>query len=304
MQQAVLVLTAGTSAFAARTHRLTVSNVPRWVPVKRLLGDGWRADGDAWTAELTTRDACDVAASIRGVGLDGRKLLLEATPKLPRPAVRAARLEDARRRPVQKSNLSARRLLDGAPESLVAHRRRRTTSPGFTRRGARVDAEGKWSLTPERLANEIADKVPAGSSVFDCCCGCGGNAIAFARRCAVTAIDVSSDRVALARRNAKIYGVDVRVDVGDALRDERTADVLFVDAPWGREWDKERTDLDSLPLLRDVLAAAPGRFKRVLAKVPPSFATAAVPGAAAEAFFGHESGDARRVKFVLLDLVL
>ena len=188
--------------------------------------------------------------------------------------------------------------------SLVAHRRRRTTSPGFTRRGARVDAEGKWSLTPERLANEIADKVPAGSSVFDCCCGCGGNAIAFARRCAVTAIDVSSDRVALARRNAKIYGVDVRVDVGDALRDERTADVLFVDAPWGREWDKERTDLDSLPLLRDVLAAAPGRFKRVLAKVPPSFATAAVPGAAAEAFFGHESGDARRVKFVLLDLVL
>ena len=98
--------------------------------------------------------------------------------------------------------------------------------------------------------------MPAGSSVFDCCCGCGGNAIAFARRCAVTAIDVSSDRVALARRNAKIYGVDVRVDVGDALRDERTADVLFVDAPWGREWDKERTDLDSLPLLRDVLAAA------------------------------------------------
>ncbi len=279
MQQAVLVLTAGTTCLAARTHRLTVSNVPRWVPTRRLLGDGgWRADGDAWTAELTTRDACDVAASIRGVGLDGRKLLLEATPKLPRPAVRAARLEDARRR--------------------------RTTSPGFTRRGARVDAEGKWSLTPERLANEIADKVPAGSSVFDCCCGCGGNAIAFARRCAVTAIDVSADRVALARRNAKIYGVDVRVDVGDALRDERTADVLFVDAPWGREWDKERTDLDSLPLLRDVLAAAPGRFKRVLAKVPPSFATAAVPGAAAEAFFGHESGDARRVKFVLLDLVL
>ena len=56
--------------------------------------------------------------------------------------------------------------------------------------------------------------------------------------------------------------------------------------------------------LEAVLAAAPGRFKRVLAKVPPSFATAAVPGAAAEAYFGHESGDARRVKFVLLDLVL
>ena len=97
MQGLLILLTAaGTTCLAARTHRLTVSNVPRWVPTRRLLGDGWRADGDAWTAELTTRDACDVAASIRGVGLDGRKLLLEATPKLPRPAVRAARLEDAR----------------------------------------------------------------------------------------------------------------------------------------------------------------------------------------------------------------
>ena len=105
--QALSIVACITTCLAARTHRLTVSNVPRWVPTRRLLGDGWRADGDAWTAELTTRDACDVAASIRGVGLDGRKLLLEATPKLPRPAVRAARLEDARRRPVQKSNLSA-----------------------------------------------------------------------------------------------------------------------------------------------------------------------------------------------------
>ena len=109
------------------------------------------------------------------------------------------------------------------------------------------------------------------------------------------------DHDAAARLLGRLVDLDEQVV---AQRLERTADVLFVDAPWGREWDKERTDLDSLPLLRDVLAAAPGRFKRVLAKVPPSFATAAVPGAAAEAFFGHESGDARRVKFVLLDLVL
>lgn len=271
-------LTVITTSLALKTHRIIVSNVPPWVPPARLLGDGWRAEGDAWINELTTRDACDVAASIRGVGLDGRKLVLEATPKLPRAAVRAARLEDARRR--------------------------RTTSPGFTKKGARVDAEGKWSLTPEKLARDIADKVPAGSTVFDCCCGCGGNAIAFARHCDVHALDLSRDRVALARSNAKIYGVSVNFAVGDALVDERTADVLFVDAPWGREWDKERTDLESLPLLRDVLARAPGRFKRVLAKVPPSFAIDTVPDCTAAALFGHEAGDARRVKFVLLDLVL
>ena len=144
MQQAVLVLAAGTTCLAARTHRLTVSNVPRWVPTRRLLGDGgWRADGDAWTAELTTRDACDVAASIRGVGLDGRKLLLEATPKLPRPAVRAARLEDARRRPVQKSNLSVRRCATGQPSHWLrtgdgARRARalRAGAPASTRRAS------------------------------------------------------------------------------------------------------------------------------------------------------------------------
>ena len=107
------------------------------------MGDGWRADGDAWTAELTTRDACDVAASIRGVGLDGRKLLLEATPKLPRPAVRAARLEDARRRPVQKSNLWRDACATGHPSHWLrtgdgARRARalRAGAPASTRRAS------------------------------------------------------------------------------------------------------------------------------------------------------------------------
>ena len=73
-----------------QTHRVVVKHVPRWVPQERLLGDGaWVACEDgAWACELTTREACDVAARLRGVGLGGRKLELSATPKLPRAAVR------------------------------------------------------------------------------------------------------------------------------------------------------------------------------------------------------------------------
>ena len=48
-----------------QTHRVVVKHVPRWVPQERLLGDGaWVACEDGgWACELTTREACDVAAA-------------------------------------------------------------------------------------------------------------------------------------------------------------------------------------------------------------------------------------------------
>ena len=111
-----LALTSSSSLTSKKpfTHRVVVKHVPAWVPHERLLGDGaWQPEDDGGLAcDLTTRSACDLAARLRGVGLGGRKLDVVATPKLPRAAVRGARLEDARRR--------------------------RTTSPGFARRGARL----------------------------------------------------------------------------------------------------------------------------------------------------------------------
>ena len=278
-----LALTVSSSLTSKQpfTHRVVVKHVPAWVPHERLLGDGaWQPEDDGGLAcDLTTRNACDLAARLRGVGLGGRKLDVVATPKLPRAAVRGARLEDARRR--------------------------RTTSPGFARRGARLDAEGKWSLTPERLALDVGARAKK-QSVVDATCGCGGNAIGFARAgCAVLAVDVDRHRLDLARHNAKLYGVDITFACGDAtkLPEDRSADVLFVDPPWGVDWNKTATPLSALPLLEDLLALARRRsFRRVLAKVPPSFDPATVPGAAAEAIFGHEAGDYRRVKFVLLDV--
>ncbi len=59
--------------------------------------------------------------------------------------------------------------------------------------GIRVDFEGWYSITPEAAAEHIAKRVAASGArvVFDAFCGCGGNAIAFARHCKlVISVDI------------------------------------------------------------------------------------------------------------------
>lgn len=258
-----------------------VAPLPSWLPRERLLGPGaWAHQGVASTAELTVSAAADLAARLRGVGLGGELLQVQLTPPLPRAAVRAARTADARRR--------------------------RDTSPGFTRAGVRLDAEGQVSLTPEALAFALGRPL-AGRVVVDATCGAGGNTVGFARAGAqVVAIEQDAARLALARHNAGIYGVADRIRFvhADALRQvpSLSADVLFIDPPWGVDWDRARTGLASVPLLAALLpmARATGAYGAVWAKVPPSFNPSEWPEAAVEAWFGTESGDARRVKFLVL----
>lgn len=259
---------------------VAVEGVPAWVPVEALLGPGgWRASGSAWVAELDRDDAADVAARLRGVSLGGRALAVRITPALSRQVVRAGRLRDARAR--------------------------RDTTPGFTRAGARLDDEGRMSLTPEALALAIGRRA-GGRSVVDATCGCGGNAIGFARAgCRVVAIDVDPARLAMARHNAALYGVADRITLlagaaAEVLPALPPPDLVFVDPPWGADWDRARTDLGSLPVLGPILAVCAGE---VWVKAPPSFDPGAMPGATAEAWFGAAAGDRHRVKFVLVRLL-
>ncbi len=258
--------------------RVRVAPLPAWLPVERLLGPGFVRDGALATADLTVAEAADVAARLRGLGFGGGPLVVETDPPLPRAAVRAARTEDARRR--------------------------RDTSPGFTRPGVRLDEEGRVSLTPEALALALARPL-AGKRVVDATCGAGGNTIGFARAGAdVVAIDRDAGRLALARANLAAYGVADRVRLvrGDAREVVPTlsGDVLFVDPPWGVDWSRERVGLSDLPLLAELLPLAAGRFAAVWAKVPPSFDPGDCPGAEVEAVFGVAPGDRRRVKFLVL----
>jgi hypothetical protein len=43
--------------------------------------------------------------------------------------------------------------------------------------------ESWYSVTPEKIAEHIADKCKTGGVILDAFCGCGGNTIQFAKKC-------------------------------------------------------------------------------------------------------------------------
>ncbi|XP_036412042.1 trimethylguanosine synthase [Colossoma macropomum] len=107
--------------------------------------------------------------------------------------------------------------------------------------GIKLDHEGWFSVTPEKIAEHIAQRVPEVYDmqlIVDAFCGVGGNAIQFAltgKR--VIAIDIDPVRLELAQHNAEVYGVAQRIDFiqGDFLQlaPRLRADVVFLSPPWG-----------------------------------------------------------------------
>ncbi|RVE61031.1 hypothetical protein OJAV_G00166750 [Oryzias javanicus] len=108
--------------------------------------------------------------------------------------------------------------------------------------GIRLDREGWFSVTPEKIAEHIALRVkhsfPTSELVIDAFCGVGGNTIQFAltgKR--VLAVDIDAVKLDLARHNAEVYGVAQRIDFlqGDFLQlaPRLRGDVVFLSPPWG-----------------------------------------------------------------------
>uniref|UniRef100_W5ME20 Trimethylguanosine synthase n=1 Tax=Lepisosteus oculatus TaxID=7918 RepID=W5ME20_LEPOC len=108
-------------------------------------------------------------------------------------------------------------------------------------KGIKLDYEGWFSVTPEKIAKHIALRVQNSfhsDVIVDAFCGVGGNAIQFAltgKR--VIAVDIDPVRIALARNNAKVYGVAQQIEFiqGDfmELAVDIKADVVFLSPPWG-----------------------------------------------------------------------
>ena len=110
--------------------------------------------------------------------------------------------------------------------------------------GCLLDRIGWYSVTPELIANQIAERCRC-DTIIDAFCGVGGNTIAFAKTCErVIAIDNDETRLRLARHNAAIYGVADRIEfvLGDFIQFAKTvagrqagraADVIFLSPPWG-----------------------------------------------------------------------
>ncbi len=99
------------------------------------------------------------------------------------------------------------------------------------------DEEGLFSLTPQKVALEIADNT-AGNIIVDAFCGVGGSAIGFALRGKkVIAIDSDSAKLNMAKNNSEIFGVSSLIEFaqGDCMQILPTLkpDTIFLDPPWG-----------------------------------------------------------------------
>ncbi|KAH8111817.1 RNA cap guanine-N2 methyltransferase-domain-containing protein [Phellopilus nigrolimitatus] len=144
------------------------------------------------------------------------------------------------------SGLAARYTsIDEVPEHLQKYFAQRHRYFSLYDDGCLLDEEGWYSVTPEKIADQIAERCRC-DTILDAFCGVGGNAIAFAKTChRVIALDVSPARLALARHNAIVYGVADRIEFiladylefarGYALRPlkQRNIDVVFLSPPWG-----------------------------------------------------------------------
>ncbi|XP_035746613.1 trimethylguanosine synthase [Egretta garzetta] len=107
--------------------------------------------------------------------------------------------------------------------------------------GIKLDREGWFSVTPEKIAEHIATRVSQSFNcdiIVDAFCGVGGNAIQFALTSKrVIAIDIDPEKLSLARNNAEVYGVADQIEFvcGDfmVLAADLQADVVFLSPPWG-----------------------------------------------------------------------
>ncbi|KAJ2908393.1 Trimethylguanosine synthase [Coemansia aciculifera] len=132
--------------------------------------------------------------------------------------------------------------------------------------GIEIDEEGWYSVTPEAIAEDTAERIAqlynknrattdfGRICVVDAFCGVGGNAIKFAEWCEhVIAIDIDQGRLEMARHNAEIYGVADRIEfiLGDfyQLAPMIKADIVFMSPPWGgpEYIGAEVYDLDKMP---------------------------------------------------------
>lgn len=107
--------------------------------------------------------------------------------------------------------------------------------------GIKLDREGWFSVTPEKIAEHIAGRVSQSCNcnvVVDAFCGVGGNTIQFALTGKkVIAIDIDPVKIDLARNNAEVYGIADKIEFicGDflLLAPSLKADVVFLSPPWG-----------------------------------------------------------------------
>eukprot|EP01084_Bolivina_argentea_P173488 300507_1 len=114
--------------------------------------------------------------------------------------------------------------------------------------GIEMDKESWYSVTPEKIAINIAEKCKC-NVIMDAMCGVGGNAIAFAQYCDfVIAIDIDPEKIRMAKHNAQIYGVQDKIQfivadffaIAKSFIANSLVDVVFLSPPWGGQFYQQK----------------------------------------------------------------
>lgn len=127
--------------------------------------------------------------------------------------------------------------------------------------GIRLDRESWFSVTPEKVAKHMAERLKC-HIIVDGFCGSGGNAIQFAHTCdKVIAIDIDPVKLEMAKHNAEIYKVAHKIEfiLGDFLQmavgGKLKADIVFLSPPWGGPKYKNKKEFDIEKYLLPVKAS-------------------------------------------------
>ncbi|HAT1821766.1 TPA: methyltransferase [Legionella pneumophila] len=147
--------------------------------------------------------------------------------------------------------------------------------------GIQTDSEGLHTVMPEEAALTQAKLFNNEKIVVDGFCGIGGSAIALARRGKkVIAIEMDSVRLAMAKNNARVYGVEhlitfVHGDFFDVAA-EIKADAVLIDPPWGwpryrkiEEFHLQHFNPNGSKLISYVL----DHFNKIVLRAPKTFIT-------------------------------
>ncbi|KAL6595377.1 S-adenosyl-L-methionine-dependent methyltransferase [Neocallimastix californiae] len=107
--------------------------------------------------------------------------------------------------------------------------------------GIMLDEESWYSVTHEQIAKHIAKRCKC-NVIVDGFCGAGGNSIQFAKYCKkVISVDIDEVKIKCAKNNARIYGVEDKIEFihGNLIeliphiRDKYKPDAIFISPPWG-----------------------------------------------------------------------
>eukprot|EP01006_Ploeotia_vitrea_P031452 TRINITY_DN63784_c0_g1_i1.p1 TRINITY_DN63784_c0_g1~~TRINITY_DN63784_c0_g1_i1.p1 ORF type:complete len:197 (+),score=18.71 TRINITY_DN63784_c0_g1_i1:38-592(+) len=150
--------------------------------------------------------------------------------------------------------------------------------------GIRLDRESWFSVTPEAIALHTARRTkqlcPNARVILDAFSGAGGNAIAFAQYFdRVISFDLDLNKIKLSQNNAKIYGVQHKIEyvntnfIEQLRNGHLKADIVFLSPPWGGPAYQQWPTFDLRNMVIDGMDGIE-LFERVSGEMPRSCSAA------------------------------